>query len=151
MDKEQHISTLWKHLNNMNRQLKQTFRIMNETTNVAISGISIMSQLEHTPLMKMNDVADYLCITLGAATSMIDKLEAQGWLDRIRSTEDRRIIYVQLTPEGKNKLQSIREHFVNQAKTIFDPLPAESIGELAEQIKLIEHYLSDYNHSPDKR
>jgi DNA-binding MarR family transcriptional regulator len=151
MDKEKHISILWRHLQAMNRQLKHTLRIMNETTNVAISGMSVMFQLELTPIMKMNDVADYLCITLGAATSMIDKLEAQGWVERIRSTEDRRIIYVQLTPDGKTKLLSMRDHFIDQAKTIFKPLPAESIGELAEHMKLIEQYLSDYNNLVDKR
>ena len=36
----------------------------------------------------------------GAMTRMIDRLEAKGLLRRIRSCEDRRVVHVELTPEG---------------------------------------------------
>lgn len=37
----------------------------------------------------------------GATTRMLDRLEAKGLCRRIRSTEDRRVVNLELTPEGE--------------------------------------------------
>jgi DNA-binding MarR family transcriptional regulator len=150
MDKEQSISNLWRHLMDMNRQIKQTLRIMSEKANVSCSAMGVIFHLEHQPLMKMNDIADYLSITLGAATSLVDKLESQKWVERTRCTEDRRIVYVRLTEEGKRKLLAMRENYSRQATPIFEAISAEQLEELSSQLKLIEQCLSDYNRSFEK-
>ncbi|AKJ30006.1 MarR family winged helix-turn-helix transcriptional regulator [Caldimonas brevitalea] len=36
----------------------------------------------------------------GAMTRLLDRLEAKGLCKRVRSTEDRRMVHVELTPEG---------------------------------------------------
>ncbi|WP_248929225.1 MarR family winged helix-turn-helix transcriptional regulator [Paenibacillus hamazuiensis] len=151
MDKDQHISVLWRHLMDMNRQIKQTIALMSCDANISCSSISLIFQLEHKTQMKMNDIADHLGITLGAATSLIDKLEAQGWVTRVRSTTDRRIIYVELTEEGKRKLLSMREQYAKQATQIFETISVDKLQEMSTQLKEIERYLSDYNQLADKR
>ena len=37
----------------------------------------------------------------GATTRMLDRLEAKGLCKRVRSTEDRRVVNLELTPEGE--------------------------------------------------
>ncbi|MET0335723.1 MAG: MarR family transcriptional regulator, partial [Rhizobacter sp.] len=36
----------------------------------------------------------------GATTRMLDRLEAKGLCKRVRSTEDRRVVNLELTPDG---------------------------------------------------
>lgn len=47
------------------------------------------------------DIARYLLKTGGNVTVVVDNLEKQGFVARIRDTEDRRLVYVKLTPAGE--------------------------------------------------
>ena len=37
----------------------------------------------------------------GATTRLVDRLEAKGLCKRVRSTEDRRVVHLELTPDGE--------------------------------------------------
>jgi DNA-binding MarR family transcriptional regulator len=45
----------------------------------------------------------------GAMTRMIDRLEAKGLIARNRCTNDRRVVKIELTPEGSAALPKLRE------------------------------------------
>lgn len=50
----------------------------------------------------MTEVAAKLKITVGTLTISINRLVNKGYVERFRTQEDRRVVKVQLTPEGKN-------------------------------------------------
>lgn len=43
----------------------------------------------------------------GSTTRMLDRLEIKGLCQRVRSQEDRRVVHIELTPEGKAAAQEI--------------------------------------------
>jgi len=45
----------------------------------------------------------------GAMTRLLDRLEKKGLCKRVRSTEDRRVVQVELTPEGEAALVHVPE------------------------------------------
>jgi MarR family transcriptional regulator, multiple antibiotic resistance protein MarR len=47
------------------------------------------------------DLARETCGDTGAMTRMLDRLEAKGFLRRVRSSEDRRVINIELTETGR--------------------------------------------------
>jgi len=49
----------------------------------------------------MSEVAEKLNITVGTLTVAVNNLEKKGYVERKRSEEDRRIVYVHLTNKGK--------------------------------------------------
>ena len=49
----------------------------------------------------MADLARWLQLDAGAMTRLLDRLEAKGLCKRVRSTEDRRVVQVELTPDGE--------------------------------------------------
>jgi DNA-binding MarR family transcriptional regulator len=51
--------------------------------------------------LKMSEIAKALQLTLSSVTALVDKLEAKGFVTRQRSLEDRRIVRVSLTAEGR--------------------------------------------------
>ncbi|REJ95929.1 MAG: MarR family transcriptional regulator [Planctomycetota bacterium] len=61
---------------------------------------------EGKPLPSL-EVADRLIQVVPAITGLIDRLEKQGLVKRRRCEEDRRVVYVELTGEGKNVLKRI--------------------------------------------
>ncbi len=51
--------------------------------------------------LKMSEIAKALQLTLSSVTALVDKLEAKAFVIRQRSLEDRRIVRVSLTAEGR--------------------------------------------------
>ncbi len=49
----------------------------------------------------MSEIAKALQLTLSSVTAVVDKLEAKAFVTRQRSLEDRRIVRVSLTAEGR--------------------------------------------------
>jgi DNA-binding MarR family transcriptional regulator len=66
----------------------------------------------------------------GAMTRLLDRLEAKGFCRRQRSTEDRRVVRVELTPEGEVAAQEVpvvlaqvlNEHLAGFSKTEWSQL-----------------------------
>ena len=48
-------------------------------------------------------------IDAGAMTRLLDRLEKKGLCTRVRSTEDRRVVMVELTAEGKAAMEHVPE------------------------------------------
>ena len=50
----------------------------------------------------------------GATTRLIDTLEARGWLERTRSADDRRVVFIALTDEGRQVADRCRQGVTRQ-------------------------------------
>lgn len=69
------------------------------------------------PLMKMRmhgtatvaELARWSQSDAGAMTRLLDRLEKKGLCKRVRSTEDRRVVMVELTPEGHAAMEHVPE------------------------------------------
>jgi DNA-binding MarR family transcriptional regulator len=57
--------------------------------------------------LKMSEIAKSLQLTLSSVTALVDKLEAKNFVTRQRSLEDRRIVRVSLTGEGRKYFELI--------------------------------------------
>ena len=53
------------------------------------------------------ELARQNCSDTGAMTRMLDRLEAKGLIQRTRSAEDRRVVHLQLTGEGRRVADQI--------------------------------------------
>ena len=57
----------------------------------------------------MGDLCDLLYLSSSTVTELIDRLESNNLVRRIRSKEDRRVILLEITDEGISLLKNIRE------------------------------------------
>lgn len=58
---------------------------------------------------KVTDIANYLGVTLGAVTSLVDRLCEFGFVGRRRNKQDRRQVIIKLNNDGENFLKQIDE------------------------------------------
>jgi MarR family 2-MHQ and catechol resistance regulon transcriptional repressor len=97
---------------------------------------SIFESLGHLGPMKICEIGAKKLMTGGNMTVVIDNLEKQGLVERIRSTEDRRSTIIQLTKKGKQLFDNV---FVQHAQCveelIWSVLPEEEITQLSELLK----------------
>jgi DNA-binding MarR family transcriptional regulator len=67
------------------------------------------------PLMRLKtsggstvaELARWLNVDAGAMTRLLDRLEKKGLCKRVRSTEDRRVVQVELTSEGEAAINQV--------------------------------------------
>ncbi|MGE7205076.1 MarR family winged helix-turn-helix transcriptional regulator [Sphingomonas sp. NPDC019816] len=60
------------------------------------------------------ELARHLCHDTGATTRIVDTLEERGLIARSRSTEDRRVVLLSLTDEGRTVAHRCKEKVVAQ-------------------------------------
>lgn len=48
-----------------------------------------------------SDVSRTLMVTLGTVTTSLNNLERKGYIERVRSTKDRRVVHLYLTKKGR--------------------------------------------------
>ena len=68
----------------------------------------LMGTLVHNGKMKISDLSEMLALSNSTVSGILDRLEKQGFVERTRSDEDRRVVYVNVTDEFKKHKQ---EHF----------------------------------------
>jgi DNA-binding MarR family transcriptional regulator len=92
--------------------------------------IMLLLQLRREGPMSVGEVARNLCVTQGVITRMVDLLKQKGLIERVRKTEDRRVVILSLTPQGKRKAARIRKVMVEETKDILRAVPSREREEL---------------------
>lgn len=83
---------------------------------------------------KMKDIGDNLSVSLSNLTVIVDKLEEKGLAERIRSTEDRRIVMVHLSEKGQSIFDDHHDMKLEMCKNMLQKLTAQ---EQASYLKLM--------------
>ncbi|WP_339061561.1 MarR family transcriptional regulator [Tepidibacillus marianensis] len=96
---------------------------------ISWSQIWVLKQLEFKK-QKISDLADHMGVSVPAITGLSDKLIAQGLAERIRSEQDRRIVFLFITEKGNTLLQEIRKERQTLMKIYFAGLPDEDLEHL---------------------
>src|SRR5215211_2454963 len=71
--------------------------------------LRLMGMLSHRDNRRMSEVADCLGVAVSTATQVADRLEARGWVRRGPDPEDRRVVLLCLTEEGRRLMAERRE------------------------------------------
>jgi DNA-binding MarR family transcriptional regulator len=73
----------------------------------------------------------------GAMTRMLDRLEAKGLLTRRRSASDRRVVELELTPQGRDLTARIPHHLARTYNDLLRGFTVEEFATLKEMLRRI--------------
>jgi len=71
-----------------------------------LQAINTMSSSDGYP--RMSELADWLTLSRGGITKLVDRLQRAGYLERVSCDEDRRALHARLTPAGEEMLEEMR-------------------------------------------
>src|SRR3990167_911039 len=90
----------------------------------------------------MSGLADMICLSLSSATGLIDRLVSKKLVKRDRSSEDRRVVQVELTEQGRELNEEAMAGPVEFARGMLKGLNAEEqdalvslFGKISERIR----------------
>jgi DNA-binding MarR family transcriptional regulator len=58
---------------------------------------------------RMSELAEWLTLSRGGITKLVDRLEGAGYIERVSCSDDRRSFQAELTPAGKRIVEEMRE------------------------------------------
>ncbi|MDB5051444.1 MAG: transcriptional regulator, MarR family [Fibrobacteres bacterium] len=75
-----------------------------EKAGLGLSDFGILEALLHKGPLLVNDLGRRINLTSGSITTAVDRMEAQGWVERVADPRDRRARRVRLTPKGESQI-----------------------------------------------
>lgn len=136
-DKKLTSLELWEKLSKVNDKIRkvQARQMFEEKLTAPQFGVlEILYKRGPLPLKK---ISDEMMVTGANITCVVDNLEKENLVKRVPSKEDRRVIHAELTPDGKNKIDSIYPAYTKNIAEIFSSLSASEQKELLKLLSKI--------------
>lgn len=126
--------------------LKLAHALLHDAAATAFEGhdLSFMQWLVLLKLREGASTASELCQIMwhdtGALTRLLDQLEERGYVERQRSTADRRVVKLQLTAAGRRKTTELTPLTVDSLNA---PLASFSKAEFEQLMRLLKKFIAN--------
>ncbi|HLW00163.1 MAG TPA: MarR family transcriptional regulator [Ktedonobacterales bacterium] len=85
----------------------------------------------------MSEVAEGLDVTTPAVTGLVDKLEKRGMVERLRDSQDRRVVRVRLAPHAQRMAEAHMAERRNQMRSVLATLKPEEQQTFIKTLRLL--------------
>lgn len=99
------------------------------------TAFAVMEMLYCKGAHPIQQIGSSLLLQSGNVTYVIDKLEKRGCIYRRPCSNDRRVIYVELTPEGEALMRELYPRYAGRIDHAFSGLNGEEKAELIRLLK----------------
>nr|WP_280528536.1 MarR family transcriptional regulator [Tissierella praeacuta] len=91
-----------------------------------------------TEEMYMSKIGERMLLSNANITGLIDRLEEQSLVKRVRSKEDRRKIVIKITEKGINSVEKVMEDYIKWSKKLMEVLTVEENNQLIKLLKTLQ-------------
>jgi len=106
------------------------------------SQLKALSAFHEDRKYSMSELSKNALVTMPSMTEMVDRLEAEDILERIRDTEDRRVVKVCLTEKGKKIHKELIEKRHKELHNMFGKLAVDERVELGAALERVAQLLT---------
>ncbi|HIQ63815.1 MAG TPA: MarR family transcriptional regulator [Candidatus Avichristensenella intestinipullorum] len=110
---------------------------------IPLSHVQVLSMLNETGSMSVSEISHRLGIAKPNITPLVDRLIEEKLVDRIRDTQDRRVVNVVILEAGREKLAAIRATIGEQVQEWAQNISAADFRELADALSSLTRILSN--------
>jgi len=96
--------------------------IRKKYSNMTLNDMHVIEAIAPGDGKNMSTVAKALNVTMGTLTISINSLVKKGYVSRVRSEKDRRVVLVSLTKEGLEAYQHHRQYHQKMIQTVVQNL-----------------------------
>jgi DNA-binding MarR family transcriptional regulator len=104
----------------------------------------IQDKTEEEKGVKISTLSSFLMISNPAVSQMINTLETKGYVERITTKNDRRVVYVTLTKLGEANLEKACQSFVRVASDILGKMGQEDTETLLRLLDKLYRIADEY-------
>jgi MarR family transcriptional regulator, organic hydroperoxide resistance regulator len=138
VEKESKGIRVTKVLKKIHQVVKQRMEEHFKDSNLTVPQGMLIGILAHHGEMKVSDLSEKLGLSNSTVSGIIDRLERQGVVERVRSSEDRRIVYISLSDSAKKNSQKYYENINNTFDKILDKATREELEVILKGLDTLE-------------
>jgi len=147
-------SISFEDLENVLRSVKQKYLhyIIPVDNDLSPVQFFLLKFVHHRRICTPSEIAGKFGITLGAVTGLIDRLLKLELVFRRRSEEDRRLVLIELTPKGREIINSFERERQQKFSLITSRLGKQNIKDLTDLLQKLALVLEELaNNSEQKK
>lgn len=142
MESENKKITIAKLFFEMEKTLKRSMRRCFEDYGITMPQTFVMRVLIRSGKMKLTELSREMKLSNSTVSGIIDRLEKQQLVERIRSEKDKRIVYIKATP----KFMQLHNEFLDIAEKKFEKLldtgTSEEFDVIIEGLNIMKRILT---------
>jgi DNA-binding MarR family transcriptional regulator len=104
---------------------------------VSLVHLQVLGVLEHEGPRPMTELAEALDVSSASATGIVDRMEDRGLVVRVRDGEDRRVVRVELTDDGRRILGGLIAERRESLRGLLDELSDEEAACLLTGVRAL--------------
>jgi DNA-binding MarR family transcriptional regulator len=112
-------------------------------SDLSVTEIHVIESVDKSKTKAMNEVAKLLKITPGSLTISANRLVLKGYLDKRRDLEDKRMVFVELTPKGIQALKAHNRFHDKLIESILMEDPTIDPKTLLTVLEKIDRYITE--------
>jgi len=135
---ELQIALLFKEINSkFNHTIKEDFK----DTGLTVPQIHIIRILHNNERLKISEISKKMSLVNSTVSGIIDRLEKQELVKRIRSESDKRIVYIELTNKANELVKDLRQTIDNYFEGVFVNCSKEEIDTILDGLQTLKKVL----------
>lgn len=143
MNNRRVINDLLVHLFNEILQLEETAIITEEYKDITNNDMHIIEAVGPEG-GNMSSIAGKLRITVGSLTTSMNSLVKKGYVTRVRSEQDRRLVFIHLTEKGERAYRHHEEFHDQMTDAVLKFLSEEEIPVLVKALEELSSFFRQY-------
>ena len=145
MDPHDTINDILVNLFNEILKLEEEAIITDEFKDITNNDMHIIEAVGLSGENTMSVVAKKLGITAGSLTTSVNSLVNKKYVTRMRSEEDRRVVFLQLTAKGKRAYEHHREYHRQMTDAVINKLDENEVPVLIKTLAGLSEFFRGYN------
>ena len=120
--------------------------ITEEFKDISNNDMHIIEAIGITEPKNMSQVAKSLSVTVGTLTIAINNLVKKGYVDRVRSEKDRRVVYISLSDKGRKAFIHHAKFHKEMIQATINGLSTEEVNVLVKSLENLVGFFRDWQH-----
>jgi MarR family 2-MHQ and catechol resistance regulon transcriptional repressor len=118
-----------------------------EAHGLTLTEFGVLEALHHKGPLTHGDIADRVLLASSSMTYVIDKLEERGLLRRRQSEEDRRVKLAELTPDGREVIETVFPEHASLLDDLMAEIGLEEKRRAASVLRRVERCANEHDAS----
>lgn len=120
-----------------NEKLNQLDRLATQAYSLNLNEFAVLELLLHKGDTPIQQIKEKILIASSSTTYIIDQLVKKGLVQRVPCSNDRRVTYASLTPEGRTIIEETFPIHASYIEETFSVLSDEELANFREYLKRI--------------
>lgn len=134
------LNELLVHMFNDIIKIEEKALIVQEYVDISIIDLHILEAIGYENSRNMTAVANHIGVTVGTLTIAINNLVKKGYVKRVRSSKDRRVVLISLTPMGQKAYNHHQKFHDSMLQELEDLLQEDEIKTLVKTLNIINDF-----------